>query len=388
MKNRLMYLFVLLFTCLNLQAQFTVVENRKPASRIVVEQNNEVDRQAASLLQDFISQISGAILPIVDKGVKKGNIVIGKGNTEGLTEDGFRLKTDKGILYVSSGGDKGSIYGVVTLLEEYMGVAYYTAHTYDLDKRETIVLPELDRAENSAFRYRQMQCYAIRQDPVYKMWFRLEEPDEEFAGNLWVHTFDQIMPSDVYGKSHPEYYSFINGECRPGKASQWCLTNPEVFELVSYKIDSIFKANPDRNMISVSQNDGNFTNCGCPSCKEIDDREGGPSGSLIWFLNKLAERFPDKQFSTLAYLYTMHPPKTIKPLPNVNIMLCDIDCDREVPLTDNTSGQDFMKAMKGWVAISTNIFVWDYGINLITMFLHFLTFLSCKRISSCSKSIM
>ena len=96
--------------------------------------------------------------------------------------------------------------------------------------------------------------------------------------------------------------------------------------MVSKQVDSIFRANPNRKIISVSQNDGNFTYCQCDNCKKIDEAEGGPSGSIIYFLNKLAARFPDKEFSTLAYLYSMNPPKNIKPLPNVNIMLCDIDC--------------------------------------------------------------
>ena len=99
------------------------------------------------------------------------------------------------------------------------------------------------------------------------------------------------------------------------------------------------------------------------SKKAIDDYEGALSGSIITFLNKLAARFPDKEFSTLAYLYTMNPPKHVKPLPNVNIMLCDIDCDREVTLTENASGKEFVKAMEGWSKITNNIFVWDYGIN-------------------------
>ena len=99
------------------------------------------------------------------------------------------------------------------------------------------------------------------------------------------------------------------------------------------------------------------------SKKAIDDYEGALSGSIITFLNKLAARFPDKEFSTLAYLYTMNPPKRVKPLPNVNIMLCDIDCDREVTLTENASGKEFVKAMEGWSKITNNIFVWDYGIN-------------------------
>lgn len=349
-------------TCVN--AQITIVKDGKPTSRILTEKGKEVDNEAALLLQDFVKRISGATLPVVtDKSPRKGDIVIGKKNVSGLTEDGFRLQTDNGIIYISTGGDKGNIYGVVTLLEDYLGVSYYGANAYTLTEQSTVIIPELDRAENPAFRYRQSQCYAMREDPVYKMWFRFEEPSEMFADGLWVHTFDRILPSDIYGVSHPEYYSFINGQRRPGKASQWCLTNPEVFEIVSQKIDSIFKANPGKNMISVSQNDGNHTNCTCPECKALDEQEGGPTGSLIHFLNKLAARFPDKEFSTLAYLYTMHPPKHVKPLPNVNIMLCDIDCEREVPLTDNASGRDFMKAMEGWSAISKNIFVWDYGIN-------------------------
>lgn len=84
---------------------------------------------------------------------------------------------------------------------------------------------------------------------------------------------------------------------------------------------------------------------------------------MIYFLNKLAARFPDKEFATLAYLYTMNPPKHIKPLPNVTVMLCDIDCEREVSLTENASGRQFMKALEGWSQISDNLFVWDYGIN-------------------------
>jgi len=364
MKNTFIFLLLTTLFCLPANAQVSIVNQHKTTSRILIDKNNPVDSQAASLLQDFIHRISRTNLPIeAIKTARKGDIVIGKVNTTGLTEDGFRLQTDKGILYISSGGDKGSIYGVVTLLENYMGVSYYGANEYTLTQQPTIILPEINLAENPAFRYRQSQSYAIQEDPVYKLWFRLEEPSEVFAGGLWVHTFDRILPSDIYGESHPEYYSFINGERRPGKASQWCLTNPEVFEIASQKIDSIFKANPGKNMISVSQNDGNYTNCSCPDCKALDDQEGGPSGSLIHFLNKLAKRFPDKEFSTLAYLYTMHPPKQVKPLPNVNIMLCDIDCKREVPLTDNVSGQDFIKAMKGWSAISDNIFVWDYGIN-------------------------
>ena len=358
----------LFLSALPLCAQVTLVRNGKSVSHIVADPSDTMNLRAAELLQDIVARISGAELPIRHGGKPaKGDAAIGMGDTAGLGEDGFRLSTEDGILRITGGWGKGVVYGVVALSENYLGVNYWGPGALDYQPRRDITLPALEKAENPAFRYRQSQCYGFRDDPLYKTWLRLEDPRDEFAGGLWVHTFDRILPSDVYGGPHPEYYSFIKGERRPGKASQWCLTNPEVFEIVSHKVDSIFRTDPGKNMISVSQNDGNFTNCTCPECKAIDDYEGGPSGSLIHFMNKLAERFPDKQFSTLAYLYTMRPPRHVKPLPNVNIMLCSIDCMREVPLTDNASGREFMKAMEGWSAISDNIFVWDYGINFDNM---------------------
>ncbi len=363
MQRIFYYLVAALLISGMVQAQQLLVDGGKAKARIVVEPGDSVNRQAAALLQDFIQRISGAQLSIVDQQSRKGDVVIGQGHTEGLTEDGFRLESREGKLFISSGGDKGSIYGVVTLLENYLGVAYYAAGAMDVPQMDCIALPEINHHENPAFRYRQSQNYSMSSDPLYRLWFRLEEPKEEFAGGMWVHTFNRILPSDRFGESHPEYYSFINGKRRPGNASQWCLTNPEVFEAAAAQIDSIFRANPGQTMISVSQNDGNFTNCHCPACEQVDQEEGALSGNFIRFMNKLAERFPDKQFSTLAYLFTMHPPKHVKPLPNVNIMLCDIDCKREVPLTDNASGRDFVKALEGWSRISDNIFVWDYGIN-------------------------
>ena len=368
-KINLFLLFCII--CLTVRAQIIITSSGNPISRILVNRDDSIDFGAATLLQDFIKRISGAELPIVSLNTakRKADILIGDfqlpvpgfDQTQ-LKEDGFFISTTEGYVRII-GKAKGTNYGVVTLLEQYCNVQYYAANACTYPTEKDLSLPAtISRIENPSFRYRQEQTYCTT-DPVYKLWHRLEEPKEEFAGNLWVHTFDKILPSKEFGETNPEYYSFINGMRRPGAASQWCLTNPDVFEIVSHRVDSIFKANPGKNIISLSQNDGNYTNCSCDKCKAIDDAEGGPSGTLTWFLNKLAARFPDKQFSTLAYLYSVSPPKKIKPLPNVNIMLCDIDCRREVPLTDNASGRSFVKDMEEWAKISNNIFVWDYGIN-------------------------
>ena len=356
-------LSVLLVVCGAVSAQVTLVKDGKSNARIIVQDKMPDTKTSAQLLQHFLYHISKSKLPIEnDKTPRKGDILIGGQTPQTVTEDGFSISTQDGILRIS-GKEKGVVYGVVTLLEQYLGVDYWGENEYSFTPQKMVILPLINKVENPAFRYRQTQCYAIRTDSIYKWWNRLEEPNEVFAAGYWVHTFDKLLPSSVYGKEHPEYYSYFKGKRHPGKASQWCLSNPEVFEIVAQRVDSIFKANPDKHIMSVSQNDGNYTNCTCDACKAIDDYEGALSGSVITFLNKLAARFPDKEFSTLAYLYTMNPPKHVKPLPNVNIMLCDSDCDREVTLTENASGKEFVKAMEGWSKITNNIFVWDYGIN-------------------------
>lgn len=364
--KRITLLLIAFVVVVGISANITIVKNGKAAGKIIYSDQRSEYFTAAKLLQDFIKRVSGAEVPVTSefKKAKKGDIVIGYGDSEGLTDDAFIIKTDdKGMISILSGGGKGSVYGAVTLLEKYLGVNCYGANEYDYKHLSDIVLPAINITETPAFHYRQTQNYGLRNDSVYRLWMRLEEPRDVFADGLWVHTFDHLLPSAVYGKEHPEYYSFITGQRRPGRASQWCLTNPEVFEIAAARIDSIFEANPGMDVISVSQNDGNNTYCVCDECKAVIEREGSPSGLFIEFLNKLAARRPDKQFSTLAYLFTMHAPKHIKPLPNVNIMLCSIDSKREVPLTDNESGRDFMKALTDWSKISNNIFVWDYGIN-------------------------
>jgi len=367
--------FILVLFCLLpifVSAQISLVKNGKALSRIVVDKNNETDSQAAELFFDFVKKISGADFPIIGKenAVKKGDILIGDFqlplaglNMSNIQEDGFYISNNDGYLRIVGNTGKGTVYGVVTVLEDYFGVRYYAMDACTFNSQKDLTVPRIDaKIDNPDFRFRQTQAYSLR-DSDYKFWHRLEQPNEVFAANLWVHTFDPLLPSKIYGKTHPEYYALINGEHRPGWASQWCLTNPEVFEIVANRVDSIFKANPDKHIISISQNDGHDTYCTCENCTRINEYEGSLSGSIIHFVNKLAERFPDKEFSTLAYMYSVTPPKHIKPLPNVNIMLCNIECSREVTLQENETGKKFVNDMEGWAKISDNIFVWDYGID-------------------------
>ena len=277
-----------------------------------------------------------------------------------LPEDAFRIE-EKGRKILISGNGKGLVYGACDFLEQEMGMNYWTDGEYDLPRRRSVQVRP--RTEVPTFRYRQTNPIFLQGDSLYRWWNRLEEPEDLFVDHLWVHTFGRLLPASRYGATHPEYYAFYGGKRHPGSASQWCMTNPEVLEIVCTELDSLFRAHPGQSMISISQNDGSDTYCRCPQCQAVMDEEGSPSGPIIRFMNAVARRFPDKEISTLAYLFSVKPPLHTRPLPNVSVMLCDIDCRRQTSLPENPSGQVFMECLEGWSAISDNIFLWDYGIN-------------------------
>ena len=355
---------LLLGASLPAAAETMLVKNGRPQATIVALPDAKgYNLTAAARLNSMLRSIAGDTLAVADKMPRRGTAVVIGEPARRASHDGYEITTTPdGSLHIATAGGKGAIYGVNHLLEQMMGVDYLSRDYFTFTPSADVVIPTVDVVETPAFRYRQTQSYSF-DDPFYRDWTRTGEPSDVFIDGMWVHTMNRILPSDRFGESHPEYYSFINGERRPGHHSQWCLTSDAVFEACCEQLDSIFAANPEKTLISVSQNDGNDTNCHCEECTRLEQYEGSPSGPIIHFMNKLASRYPDKEFSTLAYLFSMQPPRHVKPLPNVNIMLCDIDCMREVPLTDNASGRDFVRAIDGWSRISNNIFVWDYGIN-------------------------
>src|SRR5688500_16538437 len=168
---------------------------------------------------------------------------------------------------------------------------------------------------------------------------------------MWVHTFNELVPPEMYFEEHPDYFSLVDGKRMP---RQLCLTNPNVLQITVQNLRKKIARNPEAKYWSVSQND-NREFCTGEKCKAIDDREGSPSGSILSFVNQVADQFPDKMISTLAYEYGRRAPKTIVPRDNVNIMLCSIEIHRDKPTTQDTTSADFARDVKEWGKIAKDI---------------------------------
>ncbi|HEY2727482.1 MAG TPA: DUF4838 domain-containing protein, partial [Parafilimonas sp.] len=208
------------------------------------------------------------------------------------------------------------------------------------------------KKSSPTFNYR-MTFYLEGIDKQYCDWHKLNYFMEGWG--LWVHSFKTLLPPDRYFATHPEYYALVNGKRTP---DQLDLTNPDVLRLASENLKMMIAANPTAKYWSVSQNDNN-NYCQCPNCKKLDDEQGSHQGSLLTFVNAIAKQFPDKTISTLAYGYSVTPPKTLKPAGNVMIMITTAKHDRRIPLM-STPNDTFNQDFKKWEILTNNLFVWDY----------------------------
>ena len=323
----------------------------------------------ADTLCRYLREISGARLTVVHKRNKDGHQIvfeIGASEdpdlkTQTLGRDGFRIKTGRRSLFLTADTELGLQHAVYTLLETYLGCRRFTPVVTIIPKRTTVVLPDIDDLQVPPITFRMQDYY----EPSYAAWHKLSSRGD---WGLFVHTFRALVPPEKYFDSHPEYFTELKGNRVPG--GQLCLANPDVFRIVAAELCARMKENPQARFWSVSQND-TYCPCECGNCRAIDNVEGSPAGSILSFVNRLADEFPDKIISTLAYQYSRAAPRHIKPRANVNIMLCSIECNRSRPLADDPNSASFVKDVEDWCRLTSNIFLWDYVIqfrNLVSPF--------------------
>jgi hypothetical protein len=353
----------------------TLVENGNSPYSIVISRNaSGSDSVAAQVLQTYVNKISGATLPIREYNTKinASYIFIGSASHnsrysahidwKSLEEDGFTILTEGKNLIIAGGTEKGSLYGVYSFIETYLGCRKYSPTVEIIPHQQTIILQPINDTQIPKIKFRDDYFY----DPGYMAWHKLDNHSDMFA--MYVHTFRSLVPPEKYFQNHPEYFSKVkSGRIQDG---QLCLTNPDVFHIVVDELRQRIEEKPEYRFWSVSQND-TFSPCECDSCTAINEREGSMSGSLLAFVNRVADKFPDKIISTLAYQYTRAAPKNIRPRSNVNIMLCSIECNRCKPLEKDPGSASFINDVSEWTQRTNNIYLWDYVVqfrNLISPF--------------------
>ena len=296
-----------------------------------------------------------------------------------LGDDSYRIEgfasvtsnlTTTGYINIIGGNGRGVYYGVVRFLEDYAGTRFFT---YDLETHtpDPVVLPAVISVDYTpVFEYRYTSWNAMTKDPLFCVKSGMNGNHggitEEMGGHLYyppglsVHTLGYLSETTY---PYPAY------------APNPCLTDPNVLATVIKNVRAILANYPDADIISISQTDKEEY-CHCERCQAIDEEEGSPAGTLLRFINAIAEDiekdYPNVTVSTLAYKYTRKAPTKTVPRDNVCIRLCSIECHFNHPLTTETctTCSAFREDLVAWSKICDNLYVWDYT----TDFKYYLSF--------------
>ena len=347
------------------------------------------EKYAASEFQTLFMGLTGASLPIVESApTGSGVVLIGPDATfhagiakpaAAFGEEELRIHIAPGVVAIDGGRQRGTLYGVYEFFEENCGVRYLTHDdTYYPPDSKSHKLPFGTRTFNPKFAFRWSYYGETNQYPEFaaRLHTNTVTNDVKLGGisgyRLVNHCVAYLVPPAKYGATHPEYYALVGGkrvwDTTDGGGPQLCLTNPHVRDVLAEAIEQEIEQNPDQKNFNIAQMD-NANYCTCPECKALDDREGSHSGTMIAFVNSVAEiiekRHPDVLLSTFAYWYTRKPPKTIKPRHNVMVQLCSIECCTLHSIDDPKCAlnRTFCHDMAVWNNICDKLFIWHYNTN-------------------------
>jgi hypothetical protein len=368
--KKLLLISVLAISIVSCTKKVTIVKDSQFNFDILVGKDaDSLTLKAAEKLRLYLGKISGTEIPVLNQPSERGKYIsLGTGaikDTADITDinklknEGFIIRIRKDNITLAGKTGEADMFAVSAFLEEYLGCMKFTGKEEYIPEEKNIKLKISSKNYQPAFTFRH-PYFMDRQNNEFLEWHKLNNFDD---WGLYVHTFQKLLPPAKYFEKHPEYYSLVNG--KRIQDGQLCLSNPDVIKLLGDNLAELIALQPEKTYWSVSQNDC-INYCECDSCKKLYAKYGNVSGAYIEMANALAQKFPDKQISTLAYQFTRQAPANIIPRENVNIMFCSIECNRSMPLADDPRSAGFVTDMKAWEKLSKNIYVWDYVVQFKT----------------------
>jgi len=397
------YLFLTIISAflLGCSSGSKLVSNGKSDYKIFISNKaSKPEHYAAGELQKYIQKISGAKIAIVHEAKPEDRLIyVGfQGATKSLLKDlniaefgkeEYIIRSHEKDMLIAGGGPRGTLYGVMGYLSDHLGCRWYTREVVKIPKQTSIDLVKIEDRQKPTFVYREA-WYNEAYNSEWAMHNRLNPSNVPIPDSLggsyitypWAHTVMQLVPSDKYFATHPEYFAEVKGKRLPGKHIQLCLTNREVLKIATAQVFNWIKEHPEANVFSVDQSDMDEY-CQCQFCKAIDDREGSPSGSLLTFVNQIADTvgkvYPEVKIQTFAYSYTEAPPKTIRPADNVTIRLCHYNYCSAHSMEGCADHKPFRDRFIEWKKISKRISIWDYYTDFSQYLMPFPNFESFKN---------
>jgi len=274
-----------------------------------------------------------------------------------LKDEGFIKKVIDGNVFIYGAG-RGTMYGCASFIEEELDCRWFTPDLRVTPPAQNIMVDaNLHNIQNALMESRDIYWQAIK-DPEFAAFHKENSASKGVEHGYGVRYF----PANTNG-THTIRYLAPTVDCDPdedfafrrvytgwepeliGKTNvrtdfQRCLTSENVLNLVieNSKRELQRYPGPEYMILPVEAED-NYEVCECDRCLASDKKHGGPSGTNIWFINRVAEAVQDwieanqpgriVYIATFAYLYSEDAPKdaeeVIYPRGNVIVRLCSIN---------------------------------------------------------------
>lgn len=235
---------------------------------------------------------------------------------------------------------------------------------YPLDREYTLMIDWL--AKNRLNRFMVFANLAGGVE-TYRQLLEPEMAARGMSATVGHHSFRYFLPPEEFFDHHPDYYALVGGERTPH--GQLCTSNPAVVATVAERICELLAAHPTVEMVGLWPNDG-FGWCECERCARLEpDRPsawpgGHPcrSDTNLRFVNAVAalvaQQFPDRRLSALAYLNYADPPLHVVPADNVAVCFAPMSRCLKHPLapdvTCERANAAYARLVQRWREITSN----------------------------------
>lgn len=305
---------------------------------------------AASELRQYIKKSTGIALAVVRRTRPPSCPLISLGSnpasdaahltTATLPLEGYQIATRGKNIFILGidtpngkqtelgGSSEGTLNGVYTFLEEFVGVRWLMPGEVGeyLPHLAVLEIPTVDRIDRPGFPNRRLE-YVQNENPLVKQWLKRQKQGYSIAyshGHNWVET----LPADLF-KTHPDWFAMIGGvRSAPVGRYKFETTNRELIQAFSDRVIDTLKRNPQFYSYSISPSDSDNWSTS-PESLALYDKD--PHGALsvtrlvLNFYNEVARtvgrEMPDRMVCGYIYSSYLYPPSTGIPKLDPNLCL-------------------------------------------------------------------
>ncbi len=281
-------------------------------------------RVAATNLAHYLARMTGTDFAVQEGNGRRG-IAVGRPeefpvlaasgvfrpDTPTGRED-YLLRTHREGIWLLGATEQGVEHAVWDFLHRLGYRHYFPGKRWEIIPSMPRVEVALDTLQRPSFNSRTLSSATSRSGPdafgdrrAYLDWMKHNRIADGWRG-LGGHIYGFIIRArkDVF-EAHPEYLALVDGK-RQGQ--KFCVSNPDLRKLVvDYALERL-EREPDVDSISMEPSDGGGF-CQCDRCAKV----GSISSQVVLLANEVAEavaeRYPGKYVSILAYNYHTAPPE-------------------------------------------------------------------------------